>query len=135
MSANARTPTSKVPTSATTRSRRRRCLVIGPPSERLPDAEVEPDPPRLLLAVDQKPGDRIQLVTDIQAERSDRRLVAQPRTDVVTEIALVDVPRVRPDVARVEEYYRAEVAADGRSHLVRRVQERRAADDLSVDQR
>ena len=55
------------------------------------------------LAVDEQPGDRIELVAEIDADRADRRQVAQARTDVVAQVVQVEVPRVVPDVAGVGE--------------------------------
>src|SRR5687768_10057441 len=98
MSATAMIPTMRVPTSATTWRNRRMNLMPpsrtpspDPPgpssSERLPDAEVEAEPPRLRLAVHEEAGDWIELVTDIDADRTDRRRVPQTGTDVVAQIA------------------------------------------------
>ena len=61
-------------------------------SEGLPDAEVHAEAPLLRLAVDEQPLDRIQLIADVEARRTDRRLVAEPGPDGVSQIAEVDVP-------------------------------------------
>ena len=120
MSATARMPTSRVPTIATTWRSRRTALIALPryvldvhvrrararaasarcdvavgssvESEGLADAEVEPEPAGLRLAIDHQPGNRVQLIAEIGAERADRRVVANARTDVVAQIVEIEVP-------------------------------------------
>ena len=72
---------------------------------------------RLGLPVHEQTVDAIQLITDVDSDRSDWRFVAQARADVVPEVVHVDVPRGRPDVARVHEGNRAQVAPDGRAQF------------------
>src|SRR3954466_11174978 len=71
--------------------------------EGLPDREVEAHAPRLRLAVHQETWNRIQLVPEIDANGTNRRVVAKTRTDVVAKVVEIEIPRLRPDVPRVDE--------------------------------
>ena len=62
-------------------------------SERLTDAEVHPPAPRLRRAVDQQPRDRIQLIAEVEADRADRRLVAQAGADGVAQVVETEAVR------------------------------------------
>src|SRR5437868_15549781 len=73
--------------------------------------------PRLRVAVDHESGNRIELVADVEAERADRRLVAEAGADRVPQVVELQAPAVRPDVARVEEEHGAEAAADARARF------------------
>ena len=48
---------------------------------------------------------RIELPADVEANRTDRRVVAETRPHVVAQVVQVEVPRVGPDVAAVEEQH------------------------------
>src|SRR5689334_7748999 len=89
----------------------------------------------ILLAVDDQPGNRIELVPEIEADRPDRRLVAEPGPDGVPEIPEVDRPRISPDVARVEEQHAAKVAAQRRAQLLAPREHAVAAERQSVLER
>src|SRR5947207_4754601 len=78
---------------------------------RLPDAEVEPPPPLLRLSVDDEARDRIQLIADIEADRTDRCLVAQTRPDGIAKIAEREAARLLPYVAAVEKQNAAQIPA------------------------
>src|SRR5438105_4178810 len=71
--------------------------------KRLADAEMDAPAARLGRAVDEQPRDRIELVSNIESDRADRRLVPQARADRVPQIVEVHRPPARPYVARVEE--------------------------------
>src|SRR5581483_5914290 len=47
------------------------------------------------------------------------RLIPQPGADGVTQIAELKAPRVRPDVAAIQEQHAAEVSADWRTQFGR----------------
>src|SRR6185312_7979891 len=81
-------------------------------SEGLADAEVHAPPSRLGFAVHEQSRDRVELVADVEAKRTDGRLVAEAGADGAAQIVQFDLPAVRPDVAGVEEQDRAEAAAD-----------------------
>src|SRR5918993_3582582 len=107
---------------------RRMALMWDPESERLTDAEVETEPARLRLAVDEQAGNRVQLVADVGPDRPDLGVVAEPRADVVAQIVEVEVPRLRPDVAAIEEEHRPEVPPHRHADLGREVHEAVATD-------
>ena len=65
------------------------------------------------------PGIWIELIAHVETNRSDRRLIAEARTDGVVQIAEADAPGVRPDVAAVEEQDAAEIAEERRAKLGR----------------
>src|SRR5262249_43927077 len=96
--------------------------------ERLSDAEVNPETPRLLLTVHQQTRDGIQLISEVGADGTDACVVARARADVVPQIVQVEVPGVGPDVAGVDEEHGAEVAMNRHPQLRRHVGERAAAD-------
>ena len=73
------TPTISVQRKATTWSERLATTSADLTSERLTDAEVHAPAPLLRLAVDEQALDRIQLVADVEARRTDRRQVAEAR--------------------------------------------------------
>src|SRR5438552_19096047 len=81
--------------------------VRGETSVRLPDAEVESPPPLLRLSVDQETWNRVQLIADVEADRTDRRLVSQPGTDGVTETAHTQPARIRPYVPAIHPQHAA----------------------------
>ena len=62
-------------------------------SERLTDAEMKAPASLLELAIDQQVRNRIELISDVYSNRSDRRSVPQPRPDGVPQIAQVHAPR------------------------------------------
>src|SRR5690349_20569880 len=82
------TPTISVQRKATT-CRDRRAADI---SEGLTDAEVDAPVALLRITIDPEVVDLRQLVAEIESRRSNRREIAQARTDGVTEIADVEVP-------------------------------------------
>ena len=81
------------------------------PSKRLADTEVQTETPRLRGAVHQQLRRGIQLIAEVEAERTDRCLISQAGTDRVAEIAGLDAERIRPDIAGVQEQHDAELAA------------------------
>src|SRR3954463_12592822 len=95
--------------------------------ERLSDAEVDAPVPLFRLAVHHETRDRIQLVAEVEADRSDRRLVPQPRTDGVAEVVEVNRPSLLPHVAAVEEQYAAHIAGQIRAELRAEREQRIAA--------
>src|SRR6185295_16988456 len=101
----------------------------------LPDAEMKADAARLGCAVHEEAGNRIELVADIKTNRTDRRLIAQSRSDRVAQIAQVESERVRPHVAGVEEQHPAQIAAQHRAQLFADRQQAVAADRQAVDER
>src|SRR4051812_22818465 len=74
-------------------------------------------PPRLRVAVDEKSGNRIELVADVEAQRPDRCLIAQAGAHGAAEVVELQAPAVRPDVARVEKQDAAEAAVDARARF------------------
>src|SRR6266850_4064740 len=86
-------------------------------SKRLTDAEVNPPPARLRLAVHQQGGNRIELVAHVEAHGADRRLIAKPGTHRVAQVVQLEAQRVRPHVAAVEKQDASEVATNDRAHL------------------
>src|SRR5688572_16680855 len=101
-------------------------------SESLSDAEMDADAALLRFAVDQQSFDRIELVADVEARRSDRRLIAEARADGIEQIAEVEVLRLAPDVAEIKERDRAELACQRQAHLRRSLEHRQAADRKSL---
>src|SRR5689334_509698 len=89
---------------------------------------MHPPPAGLRLAVDLQAGNRIQLIAEVEADRSDRRLVAEPGADRVAEIAQHEAHRLRPDVAAVEEQDAAEIAVQPRAQLLAEREHAVAAD-------
>ena len=73
-------------------------------------------------------GDGIELVAEVEADRADRRLIAQARADRVAQIAEVHAPRVGPHVAAVEKQHGAQFAAQLRAQLLAERQHAVAAD-------
>src|SRR5688572_4700244 len=99
-------------------------------SKRLTDAEMETEAPGLRLAVHQQSGERIQLVAEVHADRTDRCPVAQAGTDVVAPAGVVAyvTAAVRPDDAAVDKGDTGEAAPDRRPQFRRESGELRAAD-------
>src|SRR5262245_50106703 len=92
--------------------------IPNPQLEGLSDRKVHAPAPRLRLTVHEQARNRIQLPADVEAHRADRRLVAQPRSDGVAQVAQPDAPRIGPHVAPVEEQHAAEIAVEQRAHLL-----------------
>src|SRR5262245_48657659 len=105
------------------------------PLERLSDREMNAPPPRVGVAVDDEPRNRVELIAEVEANRTDRRLVAQPRADGVAEIGEVEAPGIRPDVADVEEQHAAQLAAQRRAHFLAPRQHAVAAEREAVGER
>jgi hypothetical protein len=63
------------------------CLRSWHASVGLSDTEVNAPAPLLRLAIYEQACDWIELVADIEADRTDRRLVPQARSDRIPEIA------------------------------------------------
>src|SRR5688572_29280693 len=109
-------PTIRVQRTATTWSDLRANDILIPepsslmPSEGLADAEVHAEGPFLWLAVDEKAFDRIDLKADVEAYRTNRRLVAEAGTRRVAQVAQVETPGIGPDVADVEKRRGAELS-------------------------
>src|SRR5256885_16326711 len=114
MIAAAAAPTTRVSTMTDAWTSRLKTL-IGSLSERLPDRKMNAPAARLLLAVHDQPRDWVELIAEVEADRTDRRLVAKAGADRVTEIAQIEAERIGPDVAGVEEQHAAEVAAQDRA--------------------
>src|SRR5262249_5180358 len=89
---------------------------------------MDAPPPRLRLAVDLQSRNRIQLPAEVEADRPDGRLIAQPRSDGVPQVAKVESHRVRPDVATVEEQHHTEIAVKDGAHFLAEREHRVAAD-------
>src|ERR1700721_1177701 len=132
MIAAAAAPMTSVSTMSSARSRR---LASRMTSERLSDAEVHAPPARLRLAVHQQPGYGIELVSEVEANGPDRRLITQSGSNRVPEIVHVDIPRSGPDVSGIEEGDAAEVAAKHRAQLDARRQHAVTADRQASAQR
>src|SRR5437773_3611485 len=75
-----------------------------------PDAEVQPPAPLFGLAVHQQPFDWIQLVPDVEANRANRCLVTEARSDRVPQIAQREAARLRPHVPAIEEEHAAKLS-------------------------
>ena len=87
--------------------------------------------PLLLFAVHEQARNRVELPADVEANGTDRRVVAQTRPHVVAQVVQVEVPRVGPDVAAVEEQHGGEVADEREPDLGREVHEAVAADRVA----
>src|SRR5712692_1509745 len=98
-------------TSACSRRRARRM------SERLSDSEMHAPAPGLWRAVDEQPGDRIELVAKVESNRTDRCLIPQSRTDGIAQIVQPDSPGASPHVPRIKEQDPAEIAVQRRAQL------------------
>src|SRR5215813_9925026 len=85
--------------------------------KRLADAEMHTPPACLRIAVHQQPGNRVELVADVETKRADGCRVPESGADSVTEVAQVDGPAIRPDVTGVVEHHRAQTAADCRARF------------------
>src|SRR5205823_11980053 len=72
----------------------------------------------------------VQLIAEVEADRSDRRLVAQTGADRVAQIAQHEGHRLRPDVAAVEEEHAAQVAVQPRAQLLAEREHAVSADRL-----
>src|SRR5688572_11127959 len=103
-------------------------LEVRSASKRLTDTEVKAKRPRLLRAVDEQPWNRIQLKADVESRRADRRHVADTWSHRVAEIPEVQIPRLRPDVAVIEEGHHPELAGERDADLRRPLEHRQAAD-------
>src|ERR1700730_12812930 len=114
MIAAAAAPMTSVSTMSSARSRR---LASRMTSERLSDAEVHAPPAGLRHTVHQQPGNGIELISEVEADRPDRRLIPQSRSNRVPQIVQVDIPRARPDVSGIEERDATEVAVKHRAQL------------------
>src|SRR5262245_15715334 len=101
------------------------------PLERLSDAEVNAPAAIARFAVHEQTGNRVELVAEVEAERTDRRLVAQPRSDRVAKIVELDPERLCPDVAGIEEEHGAEAAAERGAKLLAEQEHAVAADRQS----
>src|SRR5687767_5839282 len=82
----------------------------------------------LVLAVHTQPLDAIQLVTEVHANRSDRRRVAQAGADVVPQTLEAEVPRFFANAAAVQEQHAAETLPEGHAQLGGEIERRRAAE-------
>ena len=83
---------------------------------------------RFGLAVDRQARNLTELKSDVEADRPDRRLVAEARADGVVQIAETNTPGIRPDVAAVEKQHAAEIADERRPQLGREREHAVAAD-------
>src|SRR3954462_9113642 len=73
------------------------------PLERLADAEMNAPMALFRGAVDDQPRDRIELVTEVESHRADRRLVAEPGAGRIVQIVQSDAPVLCPHVAAIHE--------------------------------
>src|SRR5262249_44772993 len=100
--------------------------------ESLPDAEVDAPAPRLQLAADEQPRTRIALPAEIEADRTNRGLVAQPRPDCEAPIAQIELHPTALHVAAVAAHHSSEVAAGGRGQLLGEREDRVGTDREAV---
>src|SRR5258707_881720 len=91
--------------------------------------------PRLRAAVHEQARNRIQLIAEVEPDRSDRRLVTQSGTDRVLQVVKVDAPRPGPHVPGIEKEHAAEVAVQDRPQLLAEPEHAVAADRLTRDER
>src|SRR5262245_31155525 len=89
---------------------------------------MHPPPPELGLVVHQQAWDRIQLVPEVEANRSDRSPIAKPGAYVISNIPEIDLVPIGPDVTGVEEQHAAQLTAKGDPRLRTERQHRLAAD-------
>src|SRR5688572_7940581 len=136
ITAIAAVPTTSVQRMATTWSDRRASDILIPapgswflvPSEGLADAEVHPDAALLRRAVHEKAFDWIELVPDVEARRTDGRLIADAWAHRVAQVADIEIPRISPDISEVEKRRRPELPSDGNAELGRALEHRQSAD-------
>src|SRR5262252_9275159 len=88
--------------------------------------------PRLRLAVHFQSRNRIQLPAEVEANRPDGRLISQPRSDGVAQVAKVESQRSGPHVAAVEEQHYAEIAVKDDAQFLAEREHRVAADRKAV---
>src|SRR5262249_52075104 len=106
-----------------------------PALKRLTDAEVDPPAARLRAAVDQQSRNRIELVAEVEADRTDRCLIAKPRAHRVAQVAEVETTGIGPDVARVYEEHAAEAALEVEADFLGPGEHAVAADRHAVAER
>ena len=85
--------------------------------ERLANAEMDAPPPPLRLAVDEKPGNRIQLIAEVKADRPDWCLIPQPETGRVAQVAQVSVGKLRPDIPSVKKDDASDISGEPDARL------------------
>src|SRR5262249_30630716 len=103
--------------------------------KRLADAEVHSPPACLRNSVHQQPGNRVELVADVESKRTEWSLVAEARAHGMAEVAEVDVPAVRPHGAGVVEQHGPQAAVDRRAGFGRELEHAFAAHRQSADER
>ena len=103
----------------------------------LPDADVDAPPPRLLGPPPiSRPGDRVELVADVGADRADRRRVADAEADVGAQVEDVVVPGASRSPGRPRRTARPRSAPrTGKRSSARGLEEAEPADDEAVAQR
>src|ERR1700682_1391511 len=104
-------------------------------SERLSDAEVNAPATCLGRAVHEQAINRIELVAEVEAYRTDGRPIAQANADRVAKILHVDGSGGRPDVAGVHERHAAEGATKRGAQLGAGGQQAVAADRQTLLER
>ena len=72
--------------------------------ESLPNSEVQTPTVLLRLAVDSKTVKPLELVSEVEPQKPERRINPEAGTGIVEEIAKIGEPRVLPDVARLDEH-------------------------------
>src|SRR4029077_3561827 len=85
--------------------------------EGLADAEVHAPRSFLRTAVDDKAVDGVELLTEIDANRSDPRVVAKSRADRPTQARGLELRRAVPHVSAVDKDHAGEGSADWESPL------------------
>src|SRR5437899_4324714 len=104
-------------------------------SERLSDAEMNAPAALLGSAVHDQAVNRIELVAEVEAHRTDGRPIAQASAESVAEILQVDGAGARPDVAGVHERDAAEGATKRRAQFRAGGQQAVAPDRQALDER
>src|SRR5438477_4113610 len=104
-------------------------------SARLSNAEMNAPTALLGGAVHDQAVNRIELVAEVKAHRTDGRPIAQTSAEGVAEILQVDGAGARPDVAGVHERHAAESATKGRAQFRAGGQQAVAADRQALYER
>src|SRR2546426_11178517 len=87
------------------------------PLERLADAEMDAPAACLRRAVHEQTRKRIELVAEVEPERPDWRLVAEPGANRVAKLAELEAEGFGPHITGVEEQHAAPGAAQHRAEL------------------
>src|SRR3954454_19671057 len=90
-------------------------------------------PPRLRVAVHQQSGNRVELIADVEAKRTDGCGVPQTSADGVAKIIQMHVPTARPHIAGVQEHHGAETAANRGARFRREREHAVSTDREAID--